>query len=428
MTTESPQRLVIVNARFVDGLASHAAGDDAILCRAGDIVALGAADDMVALGRTDGPVDVLDVEGAHVLPGLIDMHTHLSVVHPDTTDEARLADESAAALALRMAMCANDAVRSGVTTVRLVSEGRGADFALRAAIERGDVVGPRIFTAGRALTGTGGHGLGSHAVEVDGPASFRAQARRTIAEGADLVKVMISGGISDQDEGMDRMQVTIDELSAAVDVAHAWGRPVAGHLGGADVIAAALDCGIDSVEHGYVLDDAVAARMAADGVWLVPTSLVTRGREYFERIRAPGWLVDRLESVAARHRESVAIAARHEVRILAGTDFLPAERFDETSAMVRECELLVEAGLAPLDALGAATTRAAACLGVGDRLGFVAPDMCADLVAVDGDPSCDISALRRLRVVVARGRIVNSRPGQRPHEAADCQVTGGRRG
>lgn len=424
MTADSrtSDRLVIVNARFVGGLSSVGMGYDAILCRSGAIVALGAADDLVAMGRTDGPLDLVDVDGAHVLPGLIDMHTHLGVVHPDTSDEGRLGNESVADLALRMASGANQALRAGVTTVRLVSEGVGADFALRRAIERGEVTGPRIFTAGRALTGTGGHGLGSHAVEVDGPAAFRLEARRAIAAGADLVKVMVSGGISDRVEGMNRMQVTLDELSAAVEVAHAWGRSVAGHLGGPDVIEAALNCGIDSVEHGYVLTDDIAARMAAGGVWLVPTALVTSGQDYFRRIGAPRWLIDRLEAVAPRHRESVAIAAKHGVRILAGTDFLPAERFDDTSAMVRECELLVEAGLQPLDALKAATTSAAACLGVENRLGLVAPGMDADLVAVDGDPSSDITALRRLRAVIARGRIAHCDRQLRLDALADRQV------
>lgn len=403
----SVEQSVLTNCRLTDELADGAApGDDGVWLRDGTVAAVGPADDLLAEARAAGAVTVADLDGAHVLPGLIDMHTHFGVVHPGTTDEARLRGESEAALALRMAACAGAAVRAGVTTVRLVSERRHADFALRAAIGRGEVTGPRIFTAGRALTATGGHGLGSHAVEADGVAAFRRQARDQIKQGADLVKVMVSGGVSDEGEGLNSMQMTTDELRAAVDVAHAWGRPVAGHLGGADVVDAAIDCGVDSVEHGYALTEPVARKMADRGVWLVPTMMVTRGREYFSRIEAPGWLIDRLEAAAPRHVSSVATARRSGVRILAGTDFLPAERFDDTSAMVRELESLTEAGLEAIDALRAATTLAAECLGAGDRLGRIAAGAHADVVAVDGDPRADIGALRRLRLVVAAGRVV----------------------
>jgi imidazolonepropionase-like amidohydrolase len=279
-------------------------------------------------------------------------------------------------------------------------------------------------TSGRALACTGGHGRGSHAVEADGPAEFRRHARAQIAAGADVVKVMASGGVSDPHDGLNSPEMAADELRAAVDVAHAWGRPVAAHLGGAAVISAALDAGVDSVEHGYALTPEVAARMAALGTWLVPTLLVTHGGEYFERIEAPGWLSSRLAGAGARHLESVAVAARAGVRIALGTDFLPFEPFDGTTATVRELELLVAAGLSPLDALRSATTLAAECLGLGSSVGLVAPGMAADLVAVDGDPVADISAMRRLRLVVAAGRLVRlaqTRSDGRTAAWRDCQ-------
>ncbi|MEX0667524.1 MAG: amidohydrolase family protein [Acidimicrobiia bacterium] len=402
-------QMVLANCRFVEDLCSVAAGDTGLWIRDGLIAASGNADDLIADARAEGTVDVVDLDGAYLLPGLINMHTHFGVIHPDTTDDARLQGETAAGMALRMAECARATLEAGITTVRLVSEKRGFDTALRSAITRGETPGPRIFTAGQAITATGGHGLGSHGVEADGPDEWRLQARTQIKDGSDLVKVMISGGISDENEGLNRLQLEEDELRAAIEIAHAWGRPVAGHVGGADLIDLAIDSGIDTVEHGYALTEAVAQRMAANRIWLVPTMMVTRGDEYFRRIKAPGWLIDRLGAFAPRHAESVALAAGSGVRILAGTDFVPSERFDDTSAMIRELELLVDAGMAPIEALRAATTLAAECLGTTGRLGCLAPDAAADVLAVHDDPRIDISTLRRFRLIVARGRIVLDR-------------------
>lgn len=399
-------QLLIVGARIVGGLADAGPGDDAVAVRDGMIAALGDADDLLADARERGPVEVVDLGGAALLPGLVNAHTHFSVVHPGTSDEARYLGETEGAAALRAAACARETLHAGVTTVRLLSERAPVDFALRAAITRGEVQGPRILTAGRALACTGGHGRGSHAVEADGVAEFRRNARAQIAAGADVVKVMASGGVSDPHDGLNSPEMTGDELRAAVDVAHAWGKPVAAHLGGEGVIEAALECGVDSVEHGYSLSAGLAASMAARGTWLVPTLMVTHGGEYFERIASPRWLAERLEAAGPRHVESVRLAHEAGVRIALGTDFLPAERFDETTATVRELEYLVEAGMSPLDALRSATTLAAGCLGVDSTVGRIAPGMAADLVAVEGDPATDIAAMRRLRLVVKAGEVV----------------------
>lgn len=399
-------RLVLANCAFVDELGSTREGDTGLLVRDGSIHATGNADDLIGEARAEGPTDVIDLDGCHLLPGLINMHTHFGVIHPGTSDVARLSGETDAGMALRMAACARATVQAGVTTVRLVSERRHLDTALRSAIQRGETLGPRIFTAGQAIAATGGHGLGSHAVEVDGTAEARRATRYQIKAGADLIKVMISGGISDQEEGLNRMEMAEDELQAVIAVAHAWGKPVAGHLGGADVIDVALDYGIDSVEHGYQLSEQVARKMAELGTWLVPTMSVGQGGEYFKRIEAPGWLVDRLEAFAPRHAESVSMAAAAGVRILAGTDFVPSEPFDDTTAMVRELEHLVSAGLSTLDTLRAATSLAAECLGMSGEIGSITPNTKADMIVVEGNPTVDIDSLRRLRLVVADGSVV----------------------
>lgn len=397
---------VLVNGRFTPELSSAHVTDSAIWMRDGLIEGLGSDDDLVAEARTRGAVSVVDLEGAYLLPGLINMHTHFGVVHPGTSDEVNLLGETEAGNALRMAGCAEAALQAGVTTVRLVSERHPTDFALRTAIRRGSVAGPRIFTAGQALTATGGHGLGSHAVEADGVTEFRRHAREQIEHGADVIKLMISGGVSDPHDGLDHMEMAEDELRAAIQVAHSWGRPVAGHLGGADVTSRAIDLGVDSVEHGYALTEPVAAKMSERATWYVPTMLVTRGREYFERIEAPSWLIGRLEGATERHREAVGHAIAHSVRVLVGTDFLPSEPFDETTATIREIELLVEAGLPASEALAGATFLAAECLGQDRSLGFLSSGGSADVIATAGNPAADISCLRRLQLVVKAGHVV----------------------
>jgi imidazolonepropionase-like amidohydrolase len=401
--------VVIRNCRLVPGLGSDSGGRAAIRVRDGVIDEVGQEDAVLQGAGAGAEHTAVDAQGAYVLPGLIDMHTHFSVVHPDTTDELVFGKENDFGMAFRMAACARQALHAGVTTVRLVSEKGGSDTALRRAIQLGQVEGPRIVTAGQAITSTGGHGLGSHAVEADGVAEVRRRTRDQLKQGADLIKVMISGGISDAEEGLDKMLVSEDELRAAVEVAHAAGVKVAGHLGGAGVIEIAIECGVDTVEHGYVLTEQIAQRMADQGVWHVPTMMVTAGGEYFERIQAPRWLLDRLEAFAPTVRSSVALAYEHGVRILAGTDFLPAEPFDGTSAMVREIEHLRDAGLSNLDALRAATTLAAECLGMEGTVGCLTPGAAADLIAVREDPSADVSALRDMVMIMADGRLVETR-------------------
>jgi imidazolonepropionase-like amidohydrolase len=302
-----------------------------------------------------------------------------------------------------MADNARRALHAGVTTVRLVAEKNHVDFALRAAIERGETQGPRIYTAGMAICCTGGHGRGSGAVEADGPAEVRKATRDQIKQGADLVKVMASGGISGEFEGASGLQLEEDELEAAIGVAHAWGRKVTAHAGPAEVVRAGVEAGLDCVEHGYGLTAEVAKLMAARGVWYVPTLTVTRCKDFFERIEAPAWMMERALSQGGRHLESYRAALDEGVEIALGTDMLPAEPYDGTSATVRELEHMVEGGMTSYDALVAATTKPAEWLGLTDQLGTVEPGKHADLVATPANPAEDITALRELFFVMRAG-------------------------
>jgi imidazolonepropionase-like amidohydrolase len=368
------------------------------------IASVGPVDDVRSVA---GDARVVELGGAHVLPGLINMHTHLSDSARETP--ARLWSETQASRALLMAGTARQTLSGGITTVRLVGEADGTDFALRAAIGSGHVAGPRIFTAGRALVCTGGHGSTSGlTLEADGADGFRRAVRSQIKLGADLIKVMISGGIAGEHEGIETPQLTRDELEAVTSIAHDWGRKVTAHAGPEGAIREALECGLDGVEHGYQLDEPTIRLMAERGTTYVPTILVTRCEDYYRDVGAPEWLIERALGAGPAHLRALELAIAHGVPIAVGTDMLPAEPYEGTNATVRELEHYVEAGLRPAQALAAATTVPAAWLGAAGELGVVAPGAHADLIAVDGDPTENVSALRRLRLVVKGGKVVRA--------------------
>ena len=347
----------------------------------------------------------LDLDGAYLLPGLINCHVHFGLVLPGAEGE-RLRGESEAALALRMVGNAAAAVSAGVTTVRLVGERPYADVALRASIERGETLGPRVVTAGPLLVSVGGHGWDlPGSLEASGPEGFRRAAREQLRNGTDWLKISVSGGIAGENEAIADAQMTAEEIGAVTETAHARGRKVAAHAGPAAVIRLAVEQGVDSIEHGYFLDDETTAFMAERGTWLVPTINVSRAVAFFEKIGAPRWMIEKALAAGELHWAGLQSAIHAGVRIALGTDMMPHEPFDGTSVTVRELEFMREAGMPPLAVLQAATIRAAELLELDD-VGSVEPGKRADLIAVGGNPVEDVSALRRLRLVVARGRQV----------------------
>jgi imidazolonepropionase-like amidohydrolase len=394
--------VVLSNCTVVDAERENPLADAGVWARDGVITAVGPVDDVLATALAADTPRIIDLEGAYLAPGLINMHTHLSDVSRETGRETPVT------FAYRMAGHARRTVQAGVTTVRLVAEPHGVDFALRRAIDAGEVVGPRVFTAGRAIVCTGGHGFASSGtVEADGVDGMRQAVRGQLREGADLIKVMISGGIAGEHEGIDTPQLTKDELLAVVEVAHAWGRKVTAHAGPARAIAEGIECGLDGIEHGYQLTNEVIQLMVERGTTLVPTILVTRCEQYYRDVGAPEWMIERALTAGVDHWKALQSAIRHQVSIAVGTDMLPAEPQDETTATVRELEHYAEAGMSPREVLASATTTPAAWLGASERLGTVEEGKLADLIAIEGDPMQDVSALRRLRLVMARGQIIS---------------------
>lgn len=403
---------LIRNCSVFDGVADTELPDAAVLVEDGRITAVGREQDVRAV--TPGEVVDVDLDGAHVMAGLLNMHTHLSLSLPGPGGDA-VSALSPHGLALYMASGARRTVLSGVTTVRCVAEKDHADFALRRAIDDGWLAGPRIYTAGQALCCTGGHGhRDTDALQCDGADSFRRGARAQIAAGADLIKVMISGGIAGEHEQISTPQLTGDEIAAVVETAHAWGRRVTAHAGPAPIIEHAVRLGLDCVEHGYQLTEPVAALMAERGTSLVPTLIVTRCKDFFDELGIPDWMQQRSLGAGERHVASYRMALEAGVEVMLGSDMPPFWPTGGTNATVRELEHMAEFGLAPLDALRAATIVPARWLGADRAIGTVEPGKYADLIAMDADPTRDVSALRTLRWVMKGGEVV--RDDRRGHD------------
>jgi imidazolonepropionase-like amidohydrolase len=395
------RELVLAGCAVFDGIGDAVRPDAGIRIGGdGTILAVGAVDDVLAEAPKDARI--VDLDGDHVMAGLANLHVHFGLALPGPlADAVHRADP--AELVLLMADSARRTLRSGVTTVRLVGERGYADFALRKAIDAGAVDGPRIFTAGHALCCTGGHGWDADGLEADGADGFRRATREQLRAGADLIKVCVSGGIAGEHEHIDTPQLDDDELTAVLRTAHDWGRKVTAHAGPADVVARAVELGLDCVEHGYQLTDEVTKTMAARGVWYVPTIVVSRCEEFFIANRVPTWLIDRALSAGPAHWDSLRHALANGVDVAMGSDMPPHAPFDETTATVRELEFMVEAGMPVPDALRSATIRPAEWLGVDSRIGTIEPGKRADLIALRDDPTKDISALRTLRLVLKDG-------------------------
>ncbi len=366
-----------------------------------------------APGRT---IEFIDLSDRFVLPGLIDAHVHLTG-QMDAMSKLRQVTESDADAALRGALYARRTLDAGFTTVRDVGASGDAIFALRDAINRGDVPGPTILAAGAPITPTGGHGDDTHGFRedlfpvpgpaqgvADGPYEARKAVRYQVKRGADVIKVTATGGVLSDTNAGTSQQFFPDELEAIVATAHALGRKVAAHAHGADGIKAALRAGVDSIEHGTFLDDEAVSLFQQTGAFLVPTLLAGRTvteiaqskRGYF-----PPAVRTKALAVGPVLQKAFAKALAGGVRIAFGTD----SGVSPHGQNAREFALMVEAGMTPMQAIVAATTSAATLLGVDDRVGRLTPGMQADVIAVEGDPLRDVRALERVVFVMKAGRV-----------------------
>lgn len=399
--TTGPDVTAITGATVVRLDGGEPIVDAVVVIEGGKIVEVGAA------GVTAVPdgADVIRANGLWLVPGLMNMHVHFGLKLPGKM-QAELANETLPELTLRMAATARESLLSGVTTVRLTGEQSHTGIALRKAIDKGEVPGPRIFTAGDGVSITGGHG-GKRGETFDGPYEVVKAARREISAGASWVKIAISRGIATDGGDIAEALMTPEEISAVVDASHRFGAKVAAHSGSSAATATAVEAGIDSIEHGYTLDRQILERMARNGTWFVPTIVVSQPatQPFFERIGSPQWYLERRDSVGKQHWQALQMAIEEGVNIALGSDQHPHEPNDGTTATVREAEYYVEAGMTPLQALRAATIEPARMLGIDSTVGSLEVGKMADIVAVTADPTASISALREILFVMKGGTV-----------------------
>ena len=392
----------IVGGTVVD-LEGKAPIENAVILVEGErITAIGAAG---SVEIPDGAIQI-DAKGAWLIPGLMNMHVHLGLILPGKM-AAELVNESEAALALRMAASARESLQAGVTTIRLTGDTAHADLALMRAINKGQADGPRIFSSGESLTITAGHGSKGAKRNYDGPDELVKAARTQISAGAKWIKILISGGIATAGGDLDAVLMTPAEIHAVIDAAHRFGVKVTAHSGSPTATSIAVDSGLDCVEHGYFLDRPTLKKMKEHGTWLVPTIVVSQPatEPFFKKIGSPPWYLERRNSAGIAHWKALQMAIEEGVNIALGTDQLPSEPNDGTTATVREAQYYVEAGMTPLQALRSATIEPAVMLEADADIGSLEEGKYADIVAVEKDPIEDIKALRNILMVMKGGKV-----------------------
>ena len=399
--------IAIVGGTVVD-LEGKAPIENAVILVEGDrIAAIGEAG---SVKIPDG-AEQIDTENTWLIPGLMNMHVHLGLVLPGKM-KAELANESEAALALRMAANARESLQAGVTTIRLTGARAHADLALMRAINKGQADGPRIFSAGEALSITAGHGSKKDKkTKYDGPDELLKAARTQISAGAKWIKIAISGGIATDGGDLAAALMMPEEIHTVIDAAHRFGAKVTAHSGSPLATDIAIDAGLDCVEHGYFLDRKTLKKMKEHGTWLVPTIVVSQPatQPFFERIGSPPWYLERRNSAGEAHWRALEMAIEEGVNIALGTDQMPAEPNDGTTATAREAQYYVEAGMTPLQALRSATVETARMLEAEDEIGSLDAGKYADIVAVDKDPTEDIKALRNILLVMKGGKVYRNK-------------------
>lgn len=369
----------------------------------------------VTSGFIDPPTGtrLIDLKDKFVLPGLIDCHVHLTG-QLGADSRLRLVEDSDPKIALDAAQRAQLTLAAGFTTVRDVgARPPEVIYALRAAIAEDKVPGPRILCVGAILSPTGGHGqvygyradvcacIQSNIGVCDGVDACRRAVRAQVAQGADAIKFVATGGVlSNLRTGIDQ-QFTDDEIRTIIETAHRLGRRVSAHAHGAAGINAALAAGVDSIEHGSFLDDQSIKLFLEQGAFHTPT--IIAGVTVLEMAQRSGVLTpaqtEKAFEVGKHIKQALARSYRAGVRITFGTDMGVGPHGQNA----REFALMVEAGMTSADAIKAATADAAELLDIADVVGSLAPGKSADIIAVDGDPLRDVTELERVTFVMARG-------------------------
>ncbi|HWR17367.1 MAG TPA: amidohydrolase family protein [Terriglobales bacterium] len=405
-----PTKTVINAGKLLDVKSGQMLSNQQIVIEGDRIVSIGAA------GAVPPGARLINLPNLTLLPGLIDAHTHL------TFENTRLGYEALGVSVPREALIgaknAKVTLEAGFTTVRNVGASGFADVALRDAINEGDVPGPRILASGPALGITGGHcdenllpfQFHYQAEGVaDGVPAVQRMVREDIKYGADVIKFCATGGVVSKGDDPNASQYTQEEMRALVADAHRLGRKVAAHAHGAEGVRWASDAGVDSIEHGHLMDDAAIATLKKNGTYLVPTLYLTDWwAENASSRRLPDYLSQKLKMVSAMAQKNAQKAMQAGVKIAFGTDAAVYPH----GLNAHEFAVYVKLGMTPLQAIQTATVNDADLLGWSDRIGTIEKGKYADIIAVEGDPTKDVTVLQNVRFVMKGGVVYKNEAGK----------------
>ena len=401
----TPKRTVIRAGRVLNVRTGELRSNQTIVIE-GDKISQIAPSGEVKAAAGDTTIDLPD---ATLLPGLIDMHTHLTFELSSLSYEGLKI--STAREALHGARNARRTLEAGFTTVRNLGAKDYADIALRDAINDGDVIGPRIIASGPALGITGGHcdenllppafhfqGEGV----ADGIEGVQHKVREVIKYGADVIKICATGGVLSKGDDPNASQYTLEEMKAIVADAHRLGRRVAAHAHGAEGVRWASEAGVDSIEHGHLMDDAAIATLKKNGTYLVPTLFLGEYMEKnMDRSDVPEYSKQKMRDVIAAMRKNTGKAFAAGVKVAFGTDAAVYPH----GLNAGEFHVYVQLGMTPLASIQTATTNAADLLGPKFQVGSLEPGKFADVIAVDGDPTKDVTILEHVKFVMKAGTV-----------------------
>jgi imidazolonepropionase-like amidohydrolase len=410
-----PSRTTLVQAgQLLDRPGLAARGASTIVIRDGKVVAVRDGHSATELAEYAG-AEVIDLSGQFVLPGLIDSHVHLTSDTGGVAAQLEQVQLSPAAKAYNALVNAHKTLGAGFTTVRNLGDRDGVTLALRDAISAGKIVGPNIVDAGTSISTTAGHmdaalgfrddlrdALDHHENLCDGADACRRAVRLQVARGVDLIKIATTGGVNSRIGAGLGQQMFDDEVAAIVATARLYGKKVAVHAHGSDGVKVALAAGVDSIEHGTVLDDESLELFGKSGAYYVPTLSTVNG--YLERLAANPDAYSPAVRAKVDWRiqvtgESLRKAVPRGVKIAFGTD----AGVSRHGRNADEFELMVKYGMTPAQALATATVNAADLLGMTASVGSLEPGKRADLIAVDGDPLADVTLLKRVPFVMKDG-------------------------
>ncbi len=412
-TNQNLPPVVVVRAGHVlDVRTGKTEANQAILIEGEKITSVGPA---VTYKLPAGSM-VIDLPNATVLPGLIDAHTHLTG-NPTDFGYSGLGI-SVPRSALIGAHNAKTTLEAGFTTVRNVGAEGYSDVALRDAINAGDVPGPRMLVSGPPLGITGGHcdndllPYDYHATAdgvADGVEGVQHKVREVIKYGADLIKFCATGGVLSKGDDPNAAQYTLEEMKAIVADAHRLGRKVAAHAHGAQGVIFASEAGVDSVEHGHLMNDEAIATLKKNGTYLVPTLyLMDWHKENAAKANLPDFLQKKMVMVSAQGQNNAKKAFAAGVKIGFGTDAAVYPH----GLNAHEFAVYVRLGMTPLQAIQTATINDADLLGWSDKVGTLEPGKWADIIAVDGDPLQDVTVLQHVKFVMKGGTVVKNEYGK----------------